>query len=208
MNISSTFDSFERLRESIADYIEKNATEKRKIHTEGVRQTALYLAEKYGPGDAVLKQKAEIAALFHDMYRGVSGDVLNYYVKHLGLEEKRYKDNANLAHGKIAAAVMEREYEITDPDLLNAVSFHTTGRPEMSLLEKIIYIADAIEPGRNYPGVEKLRETAETDLDLACLQSLTSTMEYVRGDKKYLDEDTVLAREYFEKRIEEKGEDL
>lgn len=199
---------FDSLKESIETYIEKNATEKRRVHTEGVRHTAIKLAEKYGAGDMVLRQKAEIAALFHDMYRGVSGDILNYYVKHLGLDEKRYKDNANLAHGKIAAAVMEREYEITDEDLLNAVRFHTTGRPGMSLLEKIIYIADAIEPNRNYPGVEELRKTAGRDLDLACLQSLSNTIEYVRGENKYLDEDTVLAKEYFENRIKEKGEHL
>ena len=164
------------------------------------------LAEKYGPLDEELRQKAELTALFHDMYRGVSTDVLNYYVKHLGLDETRYKNNANLAHGKIAAAVMEREYGITDKDMLNAVSFHTTGRSGMSLLEKIIYIADAIEPNRSYPGVEELRKSAETDIDLACLQSLTSTIAYVRSEKKYLDEDTILAKEYFEKRIKEKGE--
>ncbi|MDY3240301.1 MAG: bis(5'-nucleosyl)-tetraphosphatase (symmetrical) YqeK [Anaerovoracaceae bacterium] len=205
MNISSTYDSLKR---TIEAYIENNATEKRKIHTEGVRQTAIKLAEKYGPLDEELRQKAELTALFHDMYRGVSTDVLNYYVKHLGLDEKRYKNNANLAHGKIAAAVMEREYGITDNDMLNAVSFHTTGRPGMSLLEKIIYIADAIEPNRSYPGVDELRKSADCDIDRACLQSLTNTIAYVRSENKYLDEDTILAREYFEKRIKEKGENI
>jgi len=102
---------------------------------------AVKLAEKYGEDPS----KAETAALFHDMYRGVSVDVLNYYVKHLGLDEK-YINNANLAHGKIAAIIMERDYHITDPDIIHAVSFHTTGRAGMSKLEKIIYIADAIEP--------------------------------------------------------------
>lgn len=205
MNTSSTYDS---LKGTIEAYIEKNASEKRKIHTEGVRQTAIMLAEKYGPLNETLRQKAELTALFHDMYRGVSTDIMNYYVKHLGLDEKRYRNNANLAHGKIAAAVMEREYGITDDDMLNAVSFHTTGRPGMSLLEKIIYIADAIEPNRSYPGVEELRKSAERDIDLACLQSLTSTIAYVRGENKYLDEDTILAKEYFEKLIKEKGEIL
>ena len=128
---------------SICEYIEKNFSEKRKIHTEGVRQLAMKLAQQYGEGDAALVEKAEAAALYHDMYRGVPVDVLNYYVKHLELDEKRYKDNPNLAHGKIAAIIMERDFGVTDRDMINAVSFHTTGRPEMSLLEKIIYIADA-----------------------------------------------------------------
>ena len=186
---------------SICEYIEKNFSEKRKIHTEGVRITAMKLAEKYGGGDPELIEKSELAALYHDMYRGVPVNVLNYYVKHLGLDEKRYKDNPNLAHGKIAAIIMERDFDINDRDVINAVSYHTTGRPEMTLLEKIIYIADAVEPNRSYPGVESLREVLEYDIDKAVLQSLTNTINYVSGEKKFLDEDTVLAKEYFEKLI-------
>lgn len=191
---------------SICEYIEKNFSEKRKIHTEGVRQTAMKLAEKFGEGNHELVEKAELAALYHDMYRGVPVDVLNYYVKHLDLDEKRYKDNANLAHGKIAAIVIQRDFDEKDQDIINAVSYHTTGRPEMSLLEKIIYIADAVEPNRSYPGVQNLRQILEEDLDRAVLQSLTNTINYVRSEKKFLDEDTVLAQEYFEKKIKEKGE--
>ena len=191
---------------SICEYIEKNFSEKRKIHTEGVRQTAMKLAEKFGEGRPELVEKAELAALYHDMYRGVPVDVLNYYVKHLDLDEKRYKDNANLAHGKIAAIVIQRDFDEKDQDIINAVSYHTTGRPEMSLLEKIIYIADAVEPNRSYPGVQNLRQILEYDLDKAVLQSLTNTINYVRSEKKFLDEDTVLAKEYFEKLIKEKGE--
>lgn len=178
--------------DSINSYIEKNFSEKRKVHTEGVRKTAVMLAKKYGADP----EKAELAALFHDMYRGVSEDVLNYYVKHLDLD-KKYLNNCNLAHGKIAAIIMKRDYGIEDEDIINAVSYHTTGRPGMTLLEKIIYIADAIEPNRNYPGVESLREAAERDLDEACLLSLTRTIEYVQGQGNYLDNDTLLARDYF-----------
>jgi len=195
---------------SICEYIEKNFSEKRKIHTEGVRQTAIALARQYGNAEAdpeELVRKAELAALYHDLYRGVSVDVMNYYVKHLELDEKRYRNNPNLAHGKIAAVVIQRDFGVTDPDIIQAVSYHTTGRPEMSLLEKIIYIADAIEPNRFYPGVDALRETAAEDLDRAVLQSLTNTINFVRGENRYLDEDTVLAKEYFEKIIK-KGEKI
>ena len=180
--------------DSIKTYIEKNFSEKRKLHTEGVRVTAMNLAKKYGADP----EKAEVAALFHDMYRGVSVDVLNYYVKHLGLSEI-YLNNGNLAHGKIAAIVMERDFGITDPDIINAVSYHTTGRPAMSALEKVIYIADAIEPNRNYPGVEEIRQAAEEDLDKACLLSLSRTIEYVRQQGNFLDTDTIAARDYLQK---------
>ena len=103
---------------------------------------------------------------------------------------------------------MENEYHIEDEDILNAVKFHTTGRAGMSLLEKIIYIADAIEPNRNYPGVEQLRKVAETDLDEACLLSLTNTIHFVNSEKKYLDEDTVLAQKDLERLIKNKKERL
>lgn len=177
--------------DSINNYIEKNFSEKRKVHTEGVRTTAMALAEKYGADT----EKAEIAALFHDMFRGVSEDVLNYYVKHLNLD-KKYMNNRNLAHGKIAAIVMERDYGITDRDIINAVSYHTTGRAGMSLLEKIIYIADAVEPGRNYPGVEDVRVLAWQDIDRACLLSLKRTIDFVRSQGNFLDSDTIEARDY------------
>ncbi|MCI5688086.1 bis(5'-nucleosyl)-tetraphosphatase (symmetrical) YqeK [Anaerovoracaceae bacterium 42-11] len=187
--------------DSIKTYIEKNFSEKRKLHTEGVRVTAIDLAKKYGADP----EKAETAALFHDMYRGVSVDVLNYYVKHLGLSET-YLNNSNLAHGKIAAIVMERDFGITDPDIINAVSYHTTGRPAMSVLEKVIYIADAIEPNRNYPGVEAIRKMAEEDLDKACLLSMDRTIEYVQQQGNFLDTDTIAARNDLKETIRHKGE--
>lgn len=180
--------------DSIREYIEKNFSEKRKIHTEGVRKTAIALAQQYGADP----EKAEIAALFHDMFRGVPADVLNYYIKHLALPEQ-YIDNPNLAHGKIAAVIMERDYGITDADIIHAVSYHTTGRAGMSVLEKVIYIADAIEPNRSYPGVEEIRRAVETDLEQACLLSMCRTIEYVKTQGVFLDADTIAARDDLQK---------
>lgn len=183
----------------IKEYIARNFSEKRKVHTEGVRKTAIELARKYGADE----KKAEIAALFHDMYRGVPEKTMNYYVKSLGLADK-YLDNCNLAHGKVAAMIMQRDFDIEDADIINAVSYHTTGRAGMSVLEEVIYLADAIEPNRAYPGVEKLREIAKTDLEKACLMSLSSTIDFVRSSGNYLDEETILAKEYLERKINER----
>lgn len=183
----------------ITEYIDKNLSEKRRIHTYGVRDTAVRLAEKYGCDTS----KAETAALLHDIFRGVAIPVLDYYVKHLDLD-KRYLGNPNLSHGKIAAEMIQRDFGIDDEDIINAVSFHTTGRPGMSLLEKIIYVADAIEPGRNYPGVEEIRTAAEEDIDRACFISLDHTIKYISSEGKYLDEDTVRAKEYFEDILDQK----
>jgi len=177
----------------ILEYIEKNYSEKRKKHTFGVCETAKTLARLYGADE----DKAETAALFHDMFRGLPEKTLNYYVKHLNMDDKYY-NNVNLAHGKIAAIIMERDYEITDQDILNAVKFHTTGRPGMSLLEKVIYIADATEPGRDYSGVMEIRKLACEDLDEACLFSMNNTIEYVRERRFFLDKDTILARDFLD----------
>ncbi len=183
----------------IKEYIERNFSEKRKVHTEGVRKTAIKLARQYGADE----KKAEIAALSHDMYRGVPEKTMNYYVKNLGLDDK-YIDNCNLAHGKVAAIIMQRDFEIEDPDIINAVSYHTTGRAGMSLLEEVIYLADAIEPNRAYPGVDELRKIAQTDLERACLRSLTNTIDFVTSSGNYLDEETILAKEYLERKINER----
>ena len=100
---------------------------------------------------------------------------------------------------------MERDFGIRDRDIINAVSYHTTGRAGMSLLEKVIFIADAIEPGRDYPGVDDLRRLAYVDLDKACLLSLTRTAEFVREQGIYLDDDTLAAKEYLEKELKGEG---
>lgn len=177
-------------KNTIIEYIEQNMTEKRRIHTYAVAEEAKKLARRYGEDT----EKAEIAALFHDFFRGVPEKALNGYVRQLGLSPA-YLNNANLAHSKIAAYVMEKEYGIQDRDIINAVSYHTTGRANMTKLEKVIYLADAIEPNRSYPGVEEIRELAWRDLDEACLASLSRSIDYVNCRGLYLDQDTVMARD-------------
>lgn len=186
-------------KKKIIEYIERNMTEKRRLHTYAVAEEAKKLAQRYGED----VEKAELAALFHDFFRGVTEPVLNCYVRQLGLDPV-YLNNANLAHGKIAAILIERDYHVKDRDIINAVSYHTTGRAGMSTLEKIIYLADAIEPNRSYPGVEEIRELAFKNLDDACLLSLERSIDYVQGKGLYLDQDTVKARDFLINNIERK----
>ena len=186
--------NYEELKEKITKYIEENMSDKRKTHTEGVRSTAIELAEKYGAD----VEKAELCSLFHDMYRGVPEEDMNNYVRELGLGD-RYLNNRNLAHGKVAAIAMKRDFGVQDEDMLNAVSYHTTGRAGMSTLEKVIYLADAIEPNRDYPSVDELRRLAKEDLDKACLACLEHTIEYVKQQGAFLDEDTLEATKYLRK---------
>ena len=177
--------------DSINSYIEKNLSEKRRAHVYGVVETAKKLAEKYGCD----VDKAEQAALFHDMFRSTPVEVLNMYVRQLKLDPA-YIDNANLAHGPIAAIIMKRDYGVKDQEVLDAVRYHTTGRADMSVLEKVIYLADAIEPGRNYPTVDEARKIAEYSLEDACLFSMERSIAYIRERGLFLDENTIKARDY------------
>ena len=110
-------------------------------------------------------------------------------------------DNKNLAHSKVGVAIIKRDFGIEDQEILDAVAYHTTGRDGMTLMDKIIFLADAMEPGRKYPGVERLRELTEENLDKACAYSLRRTVEYVKSKGVYLDPDTSKALEYCERMI-------
>ena len=169
----------ERLKKEILPYLEEHLKPSRLEHTMNVTKLAVEMAEKFGAD----KNKAEIAALLHDMAK----------------YEKRPGVDMNLAHSKIGAEMSREIFGIEDEEILNAIANHTTGRAGMSTLEKIIFLADAIEPGRNYPGVDEIRRTAETDLDKACILSLQHTIDYVKKHEGwYLHPDSLEAKKYLE----------
>ena len=125
------------LKKQIEERNRENLKEKRLRHVYAVAKLAREMALHYGEDP----EKAELAALCHDMFRSAETEVLNDYIKKGGFPAYCL-NNSNLAHSKAAVYEMEHKYGITDPDLLNAVSFHTTGRAGMSVLEKIIYLEE------------------------------------------------------------------
>lgn len=175
--------------------LKDNLTEKRYIHTLGVVDTAVKLADIYGEDPL----KAQLAALCHDSYKCISVEENNKLVEFYNLDDK-YLNNKNLAHSKIAALKLSEDFNIFDEDVKNAIEFHTTGRVGMSMLEKIIYIADAIEPNREYFGLDKLRELAYKDIDKACMLSLSNTVNYLVKNSQRVDEETILALKYLKER--------
>lgn len=189
----------------IESYIEENYSEKRRVHTYGVLKAANELM-KSNPGfeisDPELPDKITISVLFHDMFRGTPECEIDRLLDEFGIGEidgHIYKGNANLAHGKIASMVMAMEWGITDRDILNAVSYHTTGRAGMSILERVLFLADAIEDGRDYSGVDEIRAEAHKSLDRGCLAALKNTVEYLNNEGVHIDRDTLDALKYFEK---------
>ena len=174
------------LKDRLLSFMDLNLNPERKKHTEGVRKKARELALKYGADP----EKADIAAIAHDFYRYLDGDELNSFIREHGLPDK-YLNNPSLAHSKVAALRLRSDFGIDDEDILNAVSFHTTGRPGMSILEKVIFLADAIEEGRDYPGVNEIRKAEEKGLDQGVLRSLINTRDHLLSKGRFLDEDTL-----------------
>lgn len=175
----------------LIDKISRRLSRKRLNHTLSVKEEAKKLADYYGCNvdDAI------VAALLHDMCRDYSEDDMNIYVKKYNLDNI-YLNNKSLAHAKVAAVIAKEELNIKNLDIINAVAFHTTGREMMSLLEKIIYIADVIEPNRKFDGVEDLRMLVYKDINNACLKALGLSINYVIDKNEYLHIDTLLARNY------------
>ncbi len=150
-------------REALLDYIRPRMPEKRYIHTVGVMDTAISLAEKYGED----VKKAETAAILHDLAKYEDEEAMRTIIRENGLDARLLPWGSEILHGPIAAYRAEHELGIQDEDVLNAMRYHTTGRAGMSRLERIIYIADMIEPNRKFPGVESLRHVAQVDLHQA-----------------------------------------
>ena len=166
----------EKKRQAYLALIESRLDRKRVQHTLGVEKEAMRLVRRYG-GDM---EKAQIAALLHDVAKKIKKkeklNLAQIYNIEIDLVSRQ---DPGLLHGPLAAEMMRRELGISDPDILNAVRYHTTGRENMSRLEKIIYLADLIEEGRDFPGVEELRELAEEDLDTALLEGMRHVLLYL-----------------------------
>ena len=163
MNYSDNYSAMNR--EALMQAVQMRMSERRFTHVLGVEETAVALAERFGESP----EKASIAALTHDYAKERSDEEFQ-----LAIEQGDYEDKKELIkfgnaiwHGLVGADFVARELSITDEVILNAIRLHTTGAAEMSLLDKIIYVADYIEPGRDFPGVEDARVIAFSDLNQA-----------------------------------------
>ncbi|MGI6777564.1 MAG: bis(5'-nucleosyl)-tetraphosphatase (symmetrical) YqeK [Acetivibrionales bacterium] len=101
-----------------------------------------------------------------------------------------------LLHGPVGSGLAQRDYGISNRKVLDAISFHTTGRINMTMLEKIIFIADYIEPGRDFEGIEKIRTTAFNDIDAAMLIALDNSIRYIIYKGKLIHTNTIEARNF------------
>jgi predicted HD superfamily hydrolase involved in NAD metabolism len=159
-----------RLPRGMADHIERAAAE----------------ADRLAAGFKELnREQVELAAWGHDIARALSPRWLLARARRFGLEVSPVEEEAPiLLHGPVGAEILRREHGIDDPEVLAAARFHSTGRAGMSLLEKVIFVADKIEPGkvRAKPALARVRELADRDLDAAILEYLEQMLVVAREE--------------------------
>lgn len=185
--------------DKIKKKMEKELDAKRFEHTLGVAYTAAALAMCHGED----MFKAQVAGLLHDCAKCMSNEKkLEICEKHHIKVTEVEKQNPFLLHAKVGSYLAGKRYHVQDEDVLNAVLNHTTGRPEMSRLEKIIYIADYIEPGRKHaPNLSQVRELAFHDLDEALLRILEDTLDYLQSIESPIDPLTQKTYDYYIKHL-------
>ena len=172
-------------------YLKKHISKKRLEHSLGVAKTAKDLAIRWNTDS----EKAYLAGLVHDCAKGMSEEELCTAMRNEELKIGEVEAfSKHILHAPVGAIIAKNVFNITDEDILLAIAYHTVGNEEMSLLQKIIYISDSIEPSRNYDGVEKLRELAFTDIDEAMILALEQSISLVMKQGGLLHDQTVSAR--------------
>jgi predicted HD superfamily hydrolase involved in NAD metabolism len=186
-------DPFKKLTKAM----EETQSGKRFQHTIGVEYTAAAMAMRFD----VDVNLARLAGLLHDCAKPLEDEKLLKICEKNNLPVSEIEGrNPYLLHGKVGAWLAKEKYEVSDEDVLNAITWHTTGRPGMSDLEKIIFIADYIEPNRKVaPNLQEVRKLAFDDLDKAMIRILKDTMDYLKGGEREVDPMTLKTYEYYSK---------
>lgn len=158
--------------------LRQQVTGERLAHTYRVVEFARRLGRIHGADEA----RVAVAALMHDYAKPLSPEALLREAERLRLAiHPVERAEPHLLHGPVAAGLLAEQGLVTDREVLQAIATHTTGRAGMSLLEKVLFVADYAEPGRRFPGAEAVRAAAEEDLDRALLQGLDNSLVYLVG---------------------------
>lgn len=180
---------------TIKKKLKKELDKERYEHTKGVMYTAccLAMANEYNI------DKAMLAGLLHDCAKCIPNDEkIKICNDNNILINDAELSNPGLLHAKVGSYIAETKYNITDPDILHAIKVHTTGCPEMNILDKILYIADYIEPRRDIaPRLDYIRKIAFEDLDTCIAEILYDSLHYLSGQNKSIDPMTQNTYEYY-----------
>lgn len=180
--------------------IKKRLNPDRLYHSLNVADEAKKLAKHYGADE----QKAFTAGLLHDILKNTpDSELLQYFERNGIMLTEIERASRKTWHAMAGADFLRRELQVTDADILSAVRWHTTGRAGMTLLDKVLFIADFISADRDYPGVERMREKAYVSLEDAMLEGLQFTINELVENAWPVHEDSI--RAYNELVINRKG---
>ena len=171
----------------------------RYIHTIGVAYTAASMAMCHNED----VEKAYLAGLLHDSAKCLSKEEKIQICKDNDIEISDFEyDNPFLLHAKLGAFFAQNKYQVTDQSILSAITYHTTGKPNMTMFEKIIYIADYIEPNRReVPHMATIRELSFKDINKAMVLILENTIGYIKSQNKPIDQITMDTYNYYKQEI-------
>ena len=175
--------------------LKSKINDRRLEHSLGVEYTAACMAMVYGADI----EKARIAGLLHDCAKCLpTKEKLEKARKHKLAISKFEESNPDMLHGKLGAYYAKARYEVDDDEILDAITYHTTGRPNMTLLDKIIFVADYIEPNRKeLKDMDIIRREAFVDLDKCVIHILKNTLDYLNNSTNELDFMTQLTYNYY-----------
>ena len=178
--------------EFLKENLKKEISAQRYDHSIGVMNMCELLAKKYN-GDI---QRARLIGLMHDMAKDMPKEEKIKYVKENNLECSIIEEKiVEILHGKIAADICKKKFEFDD-EMCMAIKYHTTGKENMTLLGKILFVADKIDETRKYEGIEELRKLAFEDLDKAILQNIDDTLMINIKKNKLILEESIKTRNY------------
>lgn len=185
----------EQMREKLSTLL----TDHRYTHSIGVMETAVKMAKIFGAD----VQKAEIAGLLHDCAKQIPHNTQLDMCKEYGIPLDEVKEKElGLLHAELGTYFAEQEFGIDDPEILDAIRYHTLGRENMSTLEKILYLSDIIEPNRkDFEGLNELRELCFSNLDRALLYGFGLTIAHTNRKGHILHNQTIEAERYIREKL-------
>lgn len=179
--------------------VKARLSEKRWTHTKNVKKMAVKLAKRWGADP----EKAAMAAILHDSAKELpKSELLQIFADNAIIAENAPARPSPVWHGIAAAILAQTQWGVSDPEILSAIRCHTTGKPDMSKLDKIIYLADMTSAERDWPGVEELRALQMENLDWALCDALKRSIDFVEEKGGALDSESVAAYEYAKAHLE------
>ena len=190
---------------SIREKLKASLKPGRYEHSLSVSFTCMALAMRYGYD----LDKAELAGLLHDCAKCYDNNSIIAACRNSGMELTEGELQApSIIHSRLGARMAEEKFGVNDPEILSAIACHTTGKPDMSLLDKILYIADYIEPRRyKIKDLPAIRRLAFEDLDEALFQIMEGTLRYLKESGTYADIMTQNAYHYYKKQMRRQKEE-